>query len=75
MGQIRRRVVQTETLEERLAKQARALRERADKMPSGVEKEALLKRARQADTGAHLSEWLLSPGCSRRSSAERTDGR
>ncbi len=58
----RNRFKQTETLEERLAHQARELRDRAKAMPSGVEKEALLKRARQAETGAHLSEWLQSPG-------------
>lgn len=61
MGQIRR-VVQTEAREARLAEQARQLREQANAMPAGIEKAALLKRARQADTGAHLSEWLLSPG-------------
>nr|WP_084518739.1 MULTISPECIES: hypothetical protein [unclassified Bradyrhizobium] len=60
MGQIRRRVVQTEALEARLAQHARQLREQANAMPAGIEKAALLKRARQADTGAHLSEWLLS---------------
>jgi hypothetical protein len=38
------------------------MRERAKSMPPGVEKEALLKRARQAETGAHASEWLRSPG-------------
>ncbi|QPF88348.1 hypothetical protein IC762_30460 [Bradyrhizobium genosp. L] len=58
----RKRIKQIETLEERLAHQADELRERAKAMPAGVEKEALLKRARQAETGAHLSEWLRSPG-------------
>ncbi|SDF12700.1 hypothetical protein SAMN05216337_104551 [Bradyrhizobium brasilense] len=62
MGLIRRRVVQTETLEERLEGHAKELRDRAKAMPAGVEKEALLKRARQAETGAHISEWIQSPG-------------
>ena len=53
---------QTETLEERLAHQADELHERAKVMPPGLEKDALLKRARQADTAAHVSEWLRSPG-------------
>jgi hypothetical protein len=61
MGQFRRRVRQTDTLEERLAEQARELRERAKAMPLGVERDALLKRARQAETGAHVSKWLRSP--------------
>ncbi|WP_274612818.1 hypothetical protein [Bradyrhizobium brasilense] len=39
MGPIRRRVVQTETLEERLEDHAKELRERAKAMPPGDEKE------------------------------------
>ena len=62
MGSIRRRLKQTETLEQRLADRAEEMRERARTMPPGAEKEALLKRARQAETGAHMSEWLRSPG-------------
>ncbi|MGF6426924.1 uncharacterized protein (DUF3084 family) [Bradyrhizobium elkanii] len=62
MGAIRRRIKQIETLEQRLADRAEEMRERARTMPPGVEKEALLKRARQAETGAHMSEWLRSPG-------------
>ncbi|WP_429040655.1 hypothetical protein [Bradyrhizobium elkanii] len=58
----RNRFKQTESLEDRLAHQAEELRIRAKAMPPGVEKEALLKRARQADTAAHVSEWLRSPG-------------
>lgn len=61
MGQIRRRVIQIETLEQRLAQRAQEFRDRAKAMPPGVEKEALLQRANQAETGAHMSEWLLSP--------------
>ncbi|MTV13021.1 hypothetical protein FDV58_24080 [Bradyrhizobium elkanii] len=59
MGEIRRRVIQT--LEERLAGQAKELRERARAMPAGVEREALLKRAKQTKAGSKKSEWLLSP--------------
>ena len=56
------RVVQTETLEERLANQARELRGRAKAMPPGVEREALLRRAREAEAAAQMSECLASPG-------------
>ena len=62
MGQLRRRVVQTETLEERLAHQAEELRERARRLPAGVEQDALLKRAKQAEAGAQMSGWLRSTG-------------
>ncbi|WP_312017222.1 hypothetical protein [Bradyrhizobium jicamae] len=56
----RRRFKQIQSREERLAEQALEMRERAGAMPEGVEKDALLKRARQADTAAHMSEWLAS---------------
>lgn len=47
MGQIRRRVKQTRSLEERLGDEAKALREKAQSLPPGSEKEALLKKARR----------------------------
>jgi hypothetical protein len=58
----RRRIRQTDMLEERLAEEARRLRERAGLLPAGAEREGLLRKARQADVGAHMSEWLRSPG-------------
>ncbi|KJC35285.1 MULTISPECIES: hypothetical protein [unclassified Bradyrhizobium] len=58
----RRRFKQIHSLEERLAQEAARLRERARKLPPGSEREALLRKARQAETGSHMSEWLRSPG-------------
>ncbi|MFB6452561.1 hypothetical protein [Bradyrhizobium tunisiense] len=58
----RRRVKQTRSLEERMAEQAAKLKEQAGELPAGPEREALLKRAKIAETGAHLSDWLTSPG-------------
>jgi hypothetical protein len=58
----RRRFKQTLSLEERLAEEAKRLREEAKSLPPGAEREALLRRARQAETGSHMSEWLSSPG-------------
>jgi hypothetical protein len=58
----RRRIKHTETLEERLAGEATRLRGEAEKLRPGPEREALLRRARQAKTGSHVSEWLRSPG-------------
>jgi hypothetical protein len=58
----RRPIEHTTTFEDRLAEQARDLREQAKTMPPGVEREALIRRARQAETASHISDWLSSPG-------------
>ena len=58
----RRRFKQIHSLEERLAQEAARLREQARKLPPGPEREILLRKARQAETGSHMSEWLRSPG-------------
>jgi len=53
---------QAEVLEIRLADEAKRLRKEAQGTPPGVARELLLLRARQAETGSHMSEWLRSPG-------------
>ena len=58
----RRRFKQTDALEVRLADEAKRLREQAKTLKPGVKRDILLRRARQAETGAHMSEWLRSPG-------------
>ncbi|MEH2488625.1 hypothetical protein [Bradyrhizobium sp. AZCC 2230] len=58
----RRKVKQTRSLEERMAEQAAKLKAQAGQLPAGAEREALLKRARIAETGAHLSDWLIPSG-------------
>jgi hypothetical protein len=58
----RRRFKQTQSLEERLTEEAKRLREEAKLLPPGALREELLRRARQAETGSHISEWLSSPG-------------
>ncbi|MHC2577378.1 hypothetical protein ACVI1J_009071 [Bradyrhizobium diazoefficiens] len=58
----RRRLKQTMSLEERLAEQAQRLREEAKSLPPGIERERTIRKARQAETGSHISEWLRSPG-------------
>jgi hypothetical protein len=47
---------------DRLTQEAERLREEAEKLPHGPEREALLRKARQADTALHMDEWLSSPG-------------
>lgn len=58
----RRRIKHKTSLEERLTEQAKSLRDRAKKMPPGVERDALVRRARQAETASRINEWLSSPG-------------
>jgi hypothetical protein len=63
MGILRRRIKHTLTFEERLAGEAKRFKEAAEKEPLGsMSRELLLRRARQAETGAHMSRWLRSPG-------------
>ena len=60
--QKRRRFKQTDVLEDRLAQEAVRLRELAKTMKHGPLREETLRKARQCETGAHMSEWLRSPG-------------
>lgn len=56
----RRRFKQTEPLEQRLAKEAQRLRDEARLLPSGLAREHTLRKARQAETAARMTEWLRS---------------
>ncbi|GIQ79040.1 hypothetical protein BraRD5C2_74920 [Bradyrhizobium sp. RD5-C2] len=60
MATKRNRFKQTQSLEIRLADEAQRLRLQADVLAPGRDREALLKKARQAETGSHLTEWLRS---------------
>jgi hypothetical protein len=60
--QRRRRFKQVRSLEERLAEQAKKLREEAKLLPPGAEREALIRKARQTEITSHMTEWLTSPG-------------
>lgn len=62
MSQQRRRIKQTISLEDRLAADAKRWRDEAEKMPLGPQRDAVLRKARQAETGSHMSDWLRSPG-------------
>ena len=59
---LRRRFKQTKSLEERLAEEAKRLREEAKSLRPGAERDDLIRRARQAEVGFNMSEWLSSPG-------------
>jgi hypothetical protein len=63
MGQSRKRIKQKTTVEERLAEEAQRFKLAADEQPPGsMARELLLRRARQAETASHMSDWLSSPG-------------
>lgn len=56
---------QKKSLEARLAEHATRLREEAKALPPGLAREAVLRRAEQAETGADMSDWLSLPEISR----------
>ena len=58
----KRRFEQAETLEQKLAEEAARLRKQAQGTPPGIERERLIRRARRAETGSHIGEWLASRG-------------
>ena len=58
----RNRFKQVQSLEERLAEEAKRLREEAELLPHGNQRDEVETKARQAETGSHMSEWLRSPG-------------
>jgi hypothetical protein len=58
----RRRFKQTTSLKDRLAVFAKQVRDEAAELRPGPEQDALLKKARQADTASHLDEWANSAG-------------
>jgi hypothetical protein len=56
----RRRFKQTLSFPDPL--EAERLRAEADELPPGETRDLLLRKARQADTAAHVDDWLNSPG-------------
>jgi hypothetical protein len=58
----RRRFTQTQSLEERLADEAQRLRGQAKQLRPGTAREALIRRAREAETSSYMSAWLRSTG-------------
>ena len=58
----RRRFKQETPLDRRLEDHAKRLRNEARGTPAGIKRDDLIRRARQAETAARMSEWLSSPG-------------
>ena len=57
-----RRFEQTESFQNRLASFAKKALEKAHHLPSGPERDELLKKARQADTASHIDLWANASG-------------
>ncbi len=57
----RRHVKQTTSLKDRLEAFAAEAREKASLL-AGAERDELLRKARRADTAAHIDDWANSPG-------------
>jgi hypothetical protein len=62
MSAKRNRQKNTVPLGERLHKAANDARRAAQHLPQGEQRDALLKKARQAEMAVHLNQWLTSPG-------------
>jgi hypothetical protein len=50
------------SLEVRLGDEAKRLLAEAKLLRPGAERDELLRKARQAEIGLHMNEWLSSPG-------------
>jgi hypothetical protein len=62
MPQQHSRFKRSKTFEDLLVEEAARFKEAAEQLPHGMARELLLRRARQAETAAHMSDWLKSPG-------------
>jgi len=49
-------------LQDRIAMHALRLKEEAQSLRPGPERDDLMRRARQAETASHMDDWLSSPG-------------
>jgi hypothetical protein len=58
----RRRHKHTVSFGERLHRAADQARQEAQQLPDGVRRDLLMKKASQAETAAHINEWVTSPG-------------
>ena len=61
----RRSFKENAPLDQRLTEQAERLRKAAKSTPPGIERETLMRQARQAEAALHMQEWLCSPGLQR----------
>lgn len=62
MTQHRRRVKQTRSLEDRLADKLGGSAKKPNCSPTDLYGDEALRRARQAEVGSYMSDWVRSPG-------------
>jgi hypothetical protein len=55
------RFKQAQSLKQRLLDRVNSLREEAKLVAPGLERETLLRKARQSETAANIDEWISSP--------------
>ena len=60
--QRRRRFKHQTTLQDRIAEWAAGVREQANEMQPGPERDELLRKLHQAETAMHLEDWANSTG-------------
>ena len=60
------------TFEENIAAEKAKLEAQVAKLKPGPQKDALLRKIRQLDTAAHMSEWLSSPGFNHQNQPRRS---
>ncbi|RXT50595.1 hypothetical protein B5V03_06285 [Bradyrhizobium betae] len=58
----RRRIKQTHSLEQRLSTEAERLRAQAELLRPGPLRDAVIRKAEQAESASQMSTWLTSPG-------------
>jgi hypothetical protein len=58
----RRRFKHVLSFSDRLTQEAERLRAEAENLPPGIELKELERKARQAETAAHMDGWLKSSG-------------
>ena len=51
-----------QSFEDQITAEKSQLEAQAAGLPSGPQKDALLKKIRQLETASHVNEWLTSPG-------------
>jgi hypothetical protein len=54
----RSRIQQTSSLEDRLIDAAARLRKEARSVPAGIERESILRKARETETALRIERWL-----------------
>jgi hypothetical protein len=57
-----RGILDRPSFRDRLAREAKSIKEQAERLKPGQAQENLLRKARQLETASHINEWLSSPG-------------